>query len=286
MLAACTATGDDPTGDTDPGTDDGQATDDAPATGGSADDAPADDGANPTDASGSSDGNGSEDDGDTGGDADTGDDAGALACTDQMILDLGLVQGVLSEGSANDTADGDGFVSVVDATAGGIMDAPENPWLYLRFTPDGLRKVEVDDLQALESTEWDIAAKRFGLRLNGGVSGPSTVAAAPIEGAAYEDLDEVPADAAFEIEAFYDEGCTLVDDGSGQGAPDYALTPWWFYPGCVGTTLVPFVLELADGSHVKLVVEAYYAEGQAECNEGGAMGTTAAMYTWRWAYLP
>ena len=94
MLCACTATGDDPTGDTDPGTDDGHATDDAPATGGSADDAPADDGADPTDASGSSDGNGTGDDGDT------GDDAGALACTDQMILDLGLVQGVVSGGSA------------------------------------------------------------------------------------------------------------------------------------------------------------------------------------------
>ena len=55
------------------------------------------------------------------------------------------------------------MASMVDATAGGIMDAPTNPWIYLRFTPEGLRKVEVDDLQALESTDWDIAAKRFGL---------------------------------------------------------------------------------------------------------------------------
>lgn len=248
----------------------------------SGDDGGSDDGA----ATSSSDADGSEAGSDDGTDDGGSDDGAASGCTDALILDLGLIDGAVSTGEVTVAPDGDGWVSTVDATAGGITEAPTQPWIYLRFTPDGLQKVELDDLQALDSTEWDIAAKRFGLRLNSGTSGPSTVSAVALVDATYEDVTELPAGATLLTESFYDDSCTLIDDGSGQGAPGYVLTPWWFYPGCVGTTLVPFVLELADGSHVKLVVDAYYEEGQAMCNEGGAMGTTSGMYTWRWAYLP
>ena len=234
---------------------------------------------------GGSDDDGDDDDDDDA-DDDDDDDDDAADCTDQMILDLGLVDGAVSEGAVTNEADGDGWACVVDATAGGIANAATNPWIYLAFTENGLEKVDVDDLQALESTDWDVAAKRFGIRLNGGVSGPSTVSAAAIGGQAYEDLDEVPGDAMFVTETFYDGDCTLIDDGSGQGAPDYRMTPWWEYPGCVATTGTPFVIELADGSYVKFVVDAYYESGQDTCNESGAMGSASAMFSWRWAYLP
>ncbi|MEM7156774.1 MAG: HmuY family protein [Myxococcota bacterium] len=222
-----------------------------------------------------------EEDGGT--DEETGEPGGD--CTDQMIQDLGLVEGQTSAGVVGNTADGDGFASTVDATAGGITMAPQNPWLYLRFTAEGLEKVDVDDLQALESADWDIAAKRFGIRLNGGVSGPSTVSAAALEGTAYEDVTELPEGTELRTESFYDAECNLIDDGSGQGSPGYELTPWWGYNGCVNTTGTPFVLELADGSHVKLVVDAYYMTGQQECNETGSMGMGSANFAWRWAYL-
>ncbi|MCB9713875.1 MAG: HmuY family protein [Myxococcales bacterium] len=210
---------------------------------------------------------------------------GTSDCDDQMILDLGLVGGLVSEGEVSSTTSAQGWASMVDATAGGIMDAPTNPWIYLRFTPEGLRKVEVDDLQALESTDWDIAAKRFGLRLNGGVSGPSQVSAVALEGMTYEDVTELPPGAELAQESFYDADCTLIDDGSGQGAPAYLLAQWWTYPGCVATTGVPFILQLDDGSLVKLVVDAYYESGQDQCNETGMMGMGSAQLTWRWAYL-
>lgn len=206
-------------------------------------------------------------------------------CTDQMILDLGLVDGSVSGGGATNTADGAGWASSVDATAGGIVEAPQNPWLYLRFTDQGLEQVDLDDLQALDSTDWDIAAKRFGLRLNGGVSGPSTVTAAAIEGETYEALDALPDDATLGSDAFYTEDCTLIDDGSGQGSPNYRLTPWWTYPGCVATTSIPFVIELADGSRLKFVVDSYYQSGQDTCNETGMMGMGSANFSWRWAFL-
>lgn len=206
-------------------------------------------------------------------------------CDEQMILDLGLVGGTVSEGSVASTMDGAGWVSTVDATAGGIMNAPTNPWIYLRFGPEGLEQVDVDDLQALESTEWHIAAKRFGIRLNGGVSGPASVSAAALEGMAYDDVGELPAGVELIEESFYTDDCALIDDGTGQGAPSYVLTPWWAYTGCVATSGVPFVIQLDDGSLLKLVVDAYYESGQEGCNAGGMMGMGSAHYTWRWAFL-
>lgn len=208
-----------------------------------------------------------------------------LECADQMILDLGLVEGAVSSGAVVDTARADVWSSNVDATAGGLAEAPNNPWLYLRFTSDGLRKVDIDDFEALESTQWDIAAKRFGLRLNGGVSGPSSVEAAALSDATFDDVTSVPEGVSWAQETFYDASCNLIDDGSGQGAPGYLLTPWWSYPGCVATTGVPFVLALPERGVVKFVVDAYYESGQQSCNADGTMGMGSAMYTWRWAFL-
>jgi len=208
-----------------------------------------------------------------------------IACEDALVLDLGFVEGVVSEGAVESTPDGDGFVSQVDASAGGLPGAPMNPWVYLRFGDDGLERVDIDDFESLGSHDWHIAAKRFAIRLNGGTAGPSCVQGAALDGMAYEAVTEVPAGTELAPEAFFDDACTLVDDGSGQGSPAYLLTPWWTYPGCVATTGVPFVLGLPDGRTLKLVVDAYYAEGQAECNEGGTMGQDSAHFTWRWSFL-
>ncbi|MGH1345060.1 MAG: HmuY family protein [Nannocystales bacterium] len=209
---------------------------------------------------------------------------GGVPCEDEMILDLGLVSGTVSAGAVGNTADGGGWITTVDATAGGIVDAPSNPWTYLRFTDDGLEKVELDDLEALTSADWHIAAKRFGLRLNSGSSGPGCVSVATLEGD-YADVETVPDDATFRSEAFYDNSCSIIDDGSGAGGANYALTPWWFYPGCVGVTYVPFAIELDDGRHVKFMVDSYYESGQTGCNETGAMGSGSANFTWRWSFL-
>jgi hypothetical protein len=206
-------------------------------------------------------------------------------CEDALVLDLGFVEGVVSEGAVESTPDGEGFVSQVDASAGGLQSAPMNPWVYLRFGDDGLERVGIDDFESLESYDWHIAAKRFGIRLNSGTGGPSCVHGAALDGMAYEDVTELPAGTELAPEAFFDEECTLVDDGTGQGSPGYLLTPWWSYSGCVATTGVPFVLELHDGRTLKLVIDAYYGEGQAGCNESGAMGQDSAHFTWRWSFL-
>ena len=218
----------------------------------------------------------------------SGCDPSDVECLDDLILDLSLHDDKVSEGDVQNTADGDDWVSVVDATAGGYAVASENPFIYLRFEDGGLTKVEIDDETASEeSMQWHIAARRYILRLNGGTSGPSCVGAAPQFGSSYADVTEVPAGTTFDLDASYDDDCDMIDDGSGlDGSPDTALTPWWNYGSCVATTGVPFLIQLHDERVVKLEIEAYYSTGQDVCNETGSSGGgTSAMYTWRWAFV-
>lgn len=209
-----------------------------------------------------------------------------VACADAAIQDLSLQDDKQSDALVDNTRDGDDWVTTVDASAGGTMNAPMNPWVYLRFTADGLVRVDIDDVSALESGAWDIAAKRYGIRVNSGDSGGSCVAVAELTGA-YADVSAPPAADAFAAEDFYTDACALVEDGSGlPGNPDYRMKKWWGYNGCVTTSSIPYVVRLADDRTLKLVVEAYYQEGQEACNTGGAMGTGSAIMTWRWSFLP
>lgn len=209
-----------------------------------------------------------------------------VPCIDASIQDLSLQDDKVSDAEVTSVRDGDDWVSTLDASAGGTMAAAMNPWVYLRFTDDGLARVDLDDVAALESGAWDIAAKRFGIRANSGSSGPSCVTVAAPAGQ-YADLDAAPPEAEFAPEGYYDDACTLQEDGSGlPGSPAYRMASWWGYTGCVTTTGFPFALRLADGRAVKLVVEAYYEQGQADCNDNGTMGTGPAIMTWRWSFLP
>lgn len=209
---------------------------------------------------------------------------GPVRCEDQMVLDLSL-NAVVSAGEVASTADGEGWRTEVDARAGGLPGAPTNPWVYIRFAADGAHRVDIDDFQSLESDEWHIAAKRYGLRLNSGTGGPSCVTTAPVFDLAYEDIVDRPS-VLTQVESFYDPECNIISDRMGLGAPGFAMTPWWTYPGCVATTGVPFVIDLPDGSSIKFTVDAYYASGQDTCNTTGAMGDDAGRFVWRWAFLP
>jgi len=227
-------------------------------------------------------------DDDTAGDDDTsaGCEPEDVECVDDLILDLSLHDDKVSEGDVQSTADGDDWVSVVDATAGGFSQYTENPFIYLRFEDEGLVKVEIDDETALESMDWHIAARRYIVRLNGGSSGPSCVAASPQYSATYADVADLPDASSYEEDHSYTAECEMIDDGSGlEGSPDVALSAWWSYTSCVATTMLPFVLQLQDERHVKLVVEAYYGTGQEGCNASGNPGQNSAMLTLRWAFL-
>ncbi len=208
-----------------------------------------------------------------------------------MILDLSLHDDMVSEGEVTTETDGEDFVTTVDATAGGFGQSDQNPWVYVKLAADGATRVDIDDETALESMDWDMALRRFIVRLNGGDSGPSCVGAVSFIERTYEDLTEVPDGLTFRVDDYYTDDCTIVNDSSGlPGSPQVVLGPWWEYPGCVATTDVPHLVQLRDGSIVKLLVERYYEDpaDQAVCNDTGAApgDAVSAVFTLRWRFMP
>ena len=209
-----------------------------------------------------------------------------MVCVDDLILDLSLQDDKVSEGTVDNEQDGNDFITYVDASAGGYQSASSNPWVYIKFTPSGAEKVEIDDETALESMDWDRSMRRFILRLNGGSSGPSCVGSTTFLESTYESLTEVPDGLSFMVDNYYTSDCTLINDSSGlPDNPQVALGAWWTYPNCVATSMYPHLIQLADGSVIKMVVEAYYGSGQSDCNENGSPGSDSAYFTLRWTYM-
>ena len=208
-----------------------------------------------------------------------------VSCEDTLYLDLGLQESI-NDDEVSTSIDGDDFVTYVDATAGGYQSAATNPWVYVKFTDNGAEKVSVSDEEALESLDWDMSLRRFIIRLNGGSSGPGCVGAAVFMDDTYDSLTEVPEGVMYVEDNYYTPDCSLINDSSGlPDNPQTVMGPWWEYPGCVATTGYPFIIQLANGRLVKLVVESYYEEGQDNCNNTGAMGSGSANFTIRWTFI-
>lgn len=231
--------------------------------------------------------------------ADLGDvgsaDGGVLACADlepppcqdEAFGELGF-QTDPSDGVIVEQGAFPGASTYIDATAGGLQ-ATES-FVYARFTASGLEKVELDDEQALEDTSWHIAFRRYVIRLNGGVSGPSCVRGARTPpGTDYESVSEVSPLLSFSEEAYFTDSCAMIPDGSGlMRAPATVLSSFWTYPGCVQMTGNVFVLDLADGRFVKLEVLSYYeADRQQQCQDTGqvSLPSGSGNVRIRWAFL-
>jgi hypothetical protein len=179
------------------------------------------------------------------------------------------------------------FHTYVDARAGGSQVTQS--YTYARFTPQGLSGVELDDQAALASADWDIAFRRFVIRVNSGVSGPSctTVARLPA-GTSFDSVKAVDASWEFLPEDYFSESCEVISE-SELGDPRTRLSSFWRYEACVAMTGSVFVARLADGKHVKLQVTSYYApEQQAVCDTTDKVPAPpdAARIRLKWAYLP
>ncbi|MFO0760738.1 MAG: HmuY family protein [Byssovorax sp.] len=215
----------------------------------------------------------------------------AVPCSDAVILQMNLKKDV-TPGLITSQADGDGFTSNIDATAGGAFASEPNSYTYGKFTDAGLTKVDISDEDALDSMAWDIAFRRYVVRINSGNSGPSCVEAARLPGKPkYEDVTTVDAGLLFHKDDYFTQSCDLIPDGSGlMGSPATALSSYWTYPGCVQMTDHVFVIALADGRHVKFQVNDYYKpDVQEKCDTTGSIpmtGTGSANFIVRWAYLP
>lgn len=213
-----------------------------------------------------------------------------VTCEDQVIQQLNLQDTVSPAAIENMNAEGV-FTTHVDATAGGFNANPPQSYVYARFTADGLEKVDVSDEDALSSMDWDIAFRRYVIRINSGASGPSCVRAVRTPPAtSFDTLAEVPSDFPWRKDEMMTETCEFVSDGSGlPSSPLTALASYYTYSSCVEMSGNVFVLELRNGKHVKLVVTAYYNESvQEQCNTSHQMpagATGSGNIRFKWAFL-
>ncbi len=178
------------------------------------------------------------------------------------------------------------FKTLVDARAGGLM-ATES-FIYASFTTTGLKKKAISDEAAFASLDWDIAIRRYVVRVNSGVSGPSCAEVGrTAPGTTFDALTNVPAGISWRTEEYFTSTCDFVPDTSGIGAPGTALSSFWTYQTCVQMTGNVYVVHLRDGSYVKLQVLSYYAPTQQdECNATGSnTPTDAGLIRMRWAFI-
>ena len=210
-----------------------------------------------------------------------------VPCTDQSVQQLPLYTQANAATVDNQSAAGV-FTTTIDASAGGVT--PTKSYVYLKFTDQGLTRVDLGDEAALASMDWDLAARRFILRTNSGVSGPSCVTASRTATATqFDTLAAVPANLDLRVEEYFTASCDYVPDGSGLMSPGTALQSFWEYPGCVKMTGNVFVLALADGRHVKMQVTSYYTPSvQTTCDTTGMAPTPsgAGHLVLKWAFLP
>ncbi|MBZ0119979.1 MAG: HmuY family protein [Sandaracinaceae bacterium] len=212
----------------------------------------------------------------------------AVPCTDESVLDLALFTAASSANITN-TPEGAGFATHVDATGGGF--SPTQSYVYARFTDTGLTRVDIGDEAAFDSMDWDIAFRRFVIRLNSGPSGPSCVSGArTASGTDFDTLAAVPDALEYRTEEYYTGTCEMVPDGSGLMSPGVALQSFWEYPGCVQMSGNVYVIRLANGRRLKLTVTSYYEPAvQETCDTTGAIDmmtpSGAGNIRLRWAFL-
>jgi len=213
-----------------------------------------------------------------------------VPCEDEVILQMAF-NNTPAPGLIDEVPDGSGFATHVDAVAGGAMNPDPDAFVYGKFTDTGLVKVDIDDEASLGSADWDIAFRRYIIRINSGHSGPSCVLGTRVPGDPdYDTVTAVPDPLPLQTDEYFTATCELIPDGSGlPDSPATALSSFWTYTGCLAMTGYTFVLQLADGRYVKLTVTNYYDDAaQAQCDAMGTvpMPSGSGNIKLRWAFLP
>jgi len=159
--------------------------------------------------------------------------------------------------------EGDSIATQVDAS-------DTEAWVYVDLDTGGdAVRIEVEDPGAVP--EWDIAFRRSNMKLNGGHSGPGSVAVAPLAGADFAALAEAPV-AVYRVdepatgEVDPDRPSFIDDDGTdfALGRPNDASPSGWFDYDPVNHVLSPadvvFALRSSEGDYFKLRFLDYYSE--------------------------
>ena len=164
----------------------------------------------------------------------------------------------------------------IDATAGGLAAAADNPYIYVDLVNG--TKVAVSDLDARTSTTWDVALKRASLRINGGDSGAGKRQLAVVQATTLDAVTAGPA-TGYVTDDFATDDCML--QALPVGEPLSAFGEWYDYD--INTHVVTpkaqvYVIERNDGTRTAFRVIEYYGDT--------AMPTRGAFYQVEWKQLP
>jgi hypothetical protein len=218
-----------------------------------------------------------------------------VECTDQSVSQLVLFTAPSPAQIKEESKEGKTFHTFIDATGGvtgSRLDVTQS-FVYAHFTDDGLKRVDIGDENAFTSLGWDIAFRRYLVRLNSGVSGPGEVTGArTAPNTEFASLDSVPEDLEYRTEEYFSPGeCEFINDGSGlPGSPGTALSSYWTYSGCLKMSHNVYVVavQYPKPRHVKLEVLSYYPPTkQAECESSSRVSSPseAGNIRIRWAFL-
>ena len=138
-----------------------------------------------------------------------------------------------------ETVDGQVFVNASDY----------DNWVYFEID-EGL---EVFPGNPDDSIDWDLAFKRFNVKINGGISGTGGMGVAVLPEEAYDSLTTAPTDGYITDEADADE----------DGVPELAFKDWYDYDmqtHLLSPADVVYVARSVEGAHFKIQFENYYDE--------------------------
>ena len=182
----------------------------------------------------------------------------------------------VSTGAVQVTTSGDVTSGTIDATAGGTSNAADNPYIYVDLR-NGV-KVAISDLDARNSTNWDIMLKRYSLRTNSGDSGPGNRELAVVQAATLAEVISAPT-SGYMSDDFVTDDCML--DSLLIGEPRSAFGNWYDYE--VTTNVVTpkpevYVLKRNNGSKTGFRIKSYYGDPRDP--------TRSALYSVEWKSLP
>jgi len=165
----------------------------------------------------------------------------------------------------------------VDATAGGINVQDSFPRVYVRL--DTGARVDVDDVAARTSPDWDLAFKRPIIFTNGGVAATGQGGAAVVQ-KGFDQVTSGDAPAMFPVEAMVDMDCNPQTDPT--GAPKTTFSDWYGYNNMM---VAPkpnwtYVVKGGGGKLYKVAILTYYGTPQ-----GALTGGASAQYVIKAAAL-
>jgi hypothetical protein len=161
----------------------------------------------------------------------------------------------------------------VDATAGGSQQAAQSPRVYLNL--ESGTKVQLSDVAAKSSTEWDLAIKRPVLFTNVGHGGPGQGGAVFLPGKGFAEVTAADgADKTYATETFLDTECNPIVDQIGSVKTSF---DGWYDYDTSNNSLTPragaWLVRGGTGKAYKIEILSYYA------TPDGGVGQAGGRYT-------